>query len=261
MGIINCTPDSFYDGSTDNIFENLCKKVTLQIETGADIIDVGGQSTRPNATQISADEELNRVIPIIHWIHKNYPTTLLSVDTFYSKVATQAIQAGAHIVNDVSGGNMDSNMITTVAKLGVPYIMMHMQGTPTTMQINPTYNNVLVDVYNYLQQKIALAITAGIKEIIIDPGFGFGKTIEQNYTLLKNLNHFTTLQLPILVGLSRKSMATKLLQIAAANALNASTALHMVALQNGANILRVHDVAAAKEAITIYNFLQKQPYA
>jgi dihydropteroate synthase len=254
MGIINATPDSFYEG---NINSNMLAMADEMIAAGVDIIDIGGQSTKPNSKVISVDEELERVISLIDAIAKKYPSTVLSIDTYYSEVAKAAIVAGASIVNDVSAGNMDKNMLPTIADLRVPVICMHMQGTPQTMQQNPTYKNVTQEVLDFFIAKIDECKKAGIMDVIIDVGFGFGKTIEHNYTLLKNLSIFKMLQVLILAGLSRKSMIYKPLQTSVAAALNGTTALNTIALLNGANILRVHDVKEAIEVIKLIEQYQK----
>jgi dihydropteroate synthase len=251
MGIINATPDSFYEA---NINGNMLAMADDMIDAGVDIIDIGGQSTKPNAKLISVKEELERVVPIIENIIKKHPTAILSIDTFYSEVAKAAVVAGASIVNDVSAGNMDKNMLPTVASLSMPYICMHMQGTPQTMQVNPTYKNVTQEVLDFFIAKIDECKKEGIMDVIIDVGFGFGKTIEHNYELLKNLSIFKMLHAPILVGLSRKSMIYKPLQTSAAAALNGTTVLNTIAILNGANFLRVHDV---KEAIEVVQLLKQ----
>ncbi|MBP6432148.1 MAG: dihydropteroate synthase [Ferruginibacter sp.] len=256
MGIVNVTPDSFYKG---NINDDIIGMVAQMINDGATIIDVGGQSTKPNSTKLTADEEFERVIPVIEKIKTTFPNTIISIDTFYSKVAIDAVQAGASIVNDISAGSIDKTMITEVAKLNVPYICMHMQGTPATMQQNPSYENVTQDVLDFFIKKIDECRKAGIKDIIIDPGFGFGKTIEHNYTLLKNLATFKMLDCPILAGLSRKSVIYKTLNTTPNEALNGTTALNTLALNNGATILRVHDVKEAKEAIDLFMAYKKAP--
>lgn len=252
MGIINATPDSFYKGNLMDGIAAIVNMASKMITDGATILDIGGQSTKPNATQIAVQEELDRVIPVIEAIHKKHPATILSVDTFYSTVAVAAIEAGASIVNDVSCGEMDSEMLTTIAKLkNVPYIGMHMRGTPATMQSLTNYNNLVEDIKDYLKEKKAICAALGIQDFIIDVGFGFAKTIDQNFTLLKNLDAFKTLECPILVGLSRKSSIYKTLGITAAEALNGTTVLNTLALQNGASILRVHDVKEAMEVIKL----------
>jgi dihydropteroate synthase len=252
MGIINVTPDSFYGGSRQKNDVSILSLAKKMIEEGADIIDIGGQSTRPGSERISAKEELERVIPAIEIILKDHSDAIISIDTYQSEVATECVNAGAAIINDISAGNMDSNMITTVAKLQVPYICMHMKGTPEIMQQQATYENVTREVLDFFINKINECKHAGINDVIIDPGFGFGKTIEHNFTLLKNLHVFKMLEKPIVAGLSRKATTYKTLQTTAEEALNGTTVLNTLALQNGANILRVHDVKAAREAITLF---------
>jgi dihydropteroate synthase len=256
MGIINATPDSFYKG---NINDDILQLVTKMIGDGADIIDIGGQSTRPGSQRIDAGEELNRVLPVIELIHHNFPETIISIDTYSSKVAAAAVKAGASIVNDISAGNMDTAMIETVAALQVPYICMHMQGTPNTMQQEPQYADVVKEVLDFFIAKVATCKKAGISDVIIDPGFGFGKTIAHNFSLLKKMAVFNILGKPILAGLSRKSTVYKTLHTTADNALNGTTVLNTIALQNGASILRVHDVKEAKEAVTLYTACKKAP--
>jgi dihydropteroate synthase len=256
MGIVNVTPDSFFDGGQFANSQQSIDHALNMIEQGATIIDVGGQSTKPNAAQISASEEIDRITNTIEGIRKQNKTICISVDTFYAKVAKEAIALGADMINDVSAGNMDAQMLPTIGQLQVPYMMMHMQGTPATMQAHPQYKNVVQDVATFFEHKIAECTAHQIKQIIIDPGFGFGKTIAHNYQLLQQLNTFATFNLPILVGLSRKSMIYKTLNTTAAAALNGTTALHMAALLQGANILRVHDVQAAKETITLFNTIK-----
>jgi dihydropteroate synthase len=257
MGIINTTPDSFYSGSRSNIIDDVLLRAQKMINDGASILDIGGQSTRPNSTRISVDEELERVIPAIEAIDKKFPEQLISIDTFYAKVAKEAVAAGASIVNDVSAGTVDEDLISTVAELNVPYILMHIRGNLETMQNNPSYKNVTLEVFDFLNFKIAEFIKAGINNIIIDPGFGFGKTAAHNFTLLKVLSFFKQLGKPLLVGLSRKATIYKTLGITAEEALNGTTVMHTIALLNGANILRVHDVKEAVEAIKLTaNFRQ-----
>ena len=257
MGIINITPDSFYGGSRQQTPESIKAQATKMLTEGADIIDIGGQSTRPGSKRITADEELQRVLPAIEIILKNFPDTIISVDTYHAGVAKTAIENGAAIVNDISAGNMDNNMISTVATLGVPYICMHMKGTPENMQDNSQYENVTQEVLDFFIQKIDECKQAGIADLIIDPGFGFAKNIAQNFKLLKELAAFKMLDKPILAGLSRKSTIYKTLGTSAEEALNGTTVLHTLALQNGANILRVHDVKEAKEAITLFSKYSK----
>lgn len=259
MGIINITPDSFYDKSRVMDKNSILTKIEQMISEGVDIIDLGAMSSRPGANIIEEEVELNRLIPIVECITTNFPTTILSIDTIRARVAQQAIDNGAHIINDISAGNFDNNMLITVGKLNVPYICMHSKGLPIEMQLNPNYENVLVEITDFFIKKIGVCQTLGIKDIIIDPGFGFGKSIAHNYTLLKHLNTFQFLNHPILVGLSRKSMIYKALNIPIEETLPATTALNLMALQNGAKILRVHDVKAAKQAINLYQLFIQTP--
>ncbi len=252
MGIINITSDSFYEGSRSQTVESILSQATKMIGEGADIIDIGGQSTRPGSERISVKEELQRVLSAIETILKNFPETIISVDTYQAIVAEECVRSGAAIINDISAGNMDSDMIPTVAKLQVPYICMHMKGTPENMQQQPTYENVTKEVLDFFIQKTDECRRAGINDVIIDPGFGFGKTISHNFTLLKELSAFKMLEKPIMAGLSRKSTIYKTLGINTNEALNGTTVLNTLALQNGANILRVHDVKEAKEVIKLY---------
>lgn len=256
MGILNVTPDSFFDGGKNNSVENALIQTEKMLAEGADFIDVGGVSTRPGAKEVSVDEELKRVIPVIENILKRFPETLISIDTYQSEVAKKSIESGATIVNDISAGNLDKNMLKTVAELKVPYILMHMQGTPETMQKNPVYENVTLEVNQFFSEKISILKEFGINDIILDPGFGFGKTVEQNYELLKNLSLIGFGEFPLLAGVSRKSMVTRLLNVSPENALNGTTVLNTIALQNGAKILRVHDVKEAKETIRIWEMLK-----
>jgi len=253
MGIINITPDSFFEGHLNKKDTEILSMAEQMIENGVSILDIGGQSTKPGSQRIDADEELKRVIPILESIRNNFPEIIISIDTYYSKVATQAIESGADMINDISAGNLDVEMIPTVGKLNVPYVCMHMQGTPETMQLNPTYNNITLEIIQFFIKKIEACRNAGIKDIIIDPGFGFGKTIEQNFTLLRELQSLKMLDCPILVGVSRKGMIYKTLETSPEHALNGTTVANTMALINGASILRVHDVKEAKEAITIFN--------
>lgn len=256
MGILNVTPDSFYDGGKFIEESGILRRVEEMIQQGATIIDIGGASSRANSAIISEQDELLRTIKYIDLIIKHFPAVILSIDTWRSVVAREAIGAGASIINDISGGDMDAKMFETVAALQSPYVLMHMQGTPQTMQINPVYSNVVTDVIGSLKLKMEKLRSFGVHDIIVDPGFGFGKTNEHNFRLLKNLNLFKILKAPILVGVSRKSMINKTLNIKAQEALNGTTALNMSALMNGANILRVHDVKEAMETIQLYNNLQ-----
>ena len=255
MGILNITPDSFYDGGSYTSDKDILTKTEKMLSEGATFIDVGGYSSRPGAKHISKDEELQRVIPVTELLVKEFPEILISIDTFRSNVAFQSINAGACIVNDISAGNMDKNMFQTIATLQVPYILMHMKGTPQNMQQHPTYEDVTHEVIYFFSKKLAELKALGINDLIIDVGFGFGKTMEHNYTLLKNLQLFKNLDVPILTGVSRKSMLWKLLGITAKEALNATTAANTIALLNGTNILRVHDVKEAMEAVKIVNQL------
>ncbi len=252
MGIINATPDSFYADSRKANVDAALRAAEQMLNAGATILDIGGQSTKPGSAQVGADEEKQRVLPIIEAIAQQFPDAYLSVDTFYATVAQAAVQSGACIVNDVSGGKMDAEMLATVAALKVPYVCMHMQGTPSDMQVNPQYADVVLEVLDFFVQQKNTCKIAGIMDVIFDVGFGFGKTIAHNFSLLKNLSTFNMLDAPLLVGLSRKSMIYKSLETTAEHALNGTTALHSLALQNGANILRVHDVQAAMETIKLY---------
>lgn len=252
MGIVNLTPDSFYTKGINNSVDGALFLAEQMLEAGAAVLDLGGQSSRPGASLIGPEAEIERVIPAIEAIVKRFPEALLSVDTFYAPVAQAAAESGAHIINDISAGLMDEKMFQTVSGLGLSYIMMHMQGTPKTMQQNPVYEDIVVAVFDFLNQRVQVARDHGIYDMMLDPGFGFGKTIAQNYSLLKHLKSFELLQLPLLAGLSRKSMIHKVLESDAEQALNGTTALHMLALNNGAHMLRVHDVNAAAEAIRLF---------
>lgn len=257
MGILNATPDSFFDGGKHTDEKNIIAFVKQQLADGAAIIDVGGYSSKPGAAEVSEKEELNRVIPVIRLLKQEFKDLIISIDTFRSAVAREAIKNGAELINDISAGELDSKMFDVVAELNVPYIMMHMQGTPQTMQNNPTYQNVTREVMDYFIEKTAILRQKGVNDIIIDPGFGFGKTIEHNYQLLRELNHFNCFELPILVGVSRKSMITKALNISSKDALNGTTALNALALTKGANILRVHDVKEANEVVKLFKLMEK----
>ena len=257
MGIINATPDSFYKGDLPDGLEEIVVQVGKMTSEGASIIDIGGQSTRPGSERISASEEIQRVIPVIDSILTTYPQTIISIDTYHSEVALAAIKAGASIVNDISAGSLDPEMIHCVSSLKVPYICMHMKGSPEHMQNNPTYDDLIKEVLDFFIDKIEQCKKAGIKDIIIDPGFGFGKTIQQNFILLKQLSVFKLLDKPILAGLSRKSMVYKTLNVDVTAALNGSTVLHTIALQQGASILRVHDVKEAMQAVTLFTAFDK----
>ncbi len=258
MGIINATPDSFYVGQLDKSMAEVLQLAERMLQDGASILDIGGQSTRPGSTKLTAETESSRVLPIIEAISKRFPEAILSVDTFYSKVASEAIAAGAHIVNDISSGTLDVEMIPTVAALkNVAYVCMHMKGTPQDMQQQATYDDLVKGVLDYFIKKVEACRVAGIKDVIIDPGFGFAKTIEHNFSLLKELSALQMLNRPLLVGLSRKATVYKTLGITAAEALNGTTSLNTIALLNGANILRVHDVKEAMETIKLVEAYQK----
>lgn len=252
MGILNVTPDSFFDGGKFTEEKAIFEQVAKMIDEGATIIDIGGQSTRPGAKALSVRQEENRVLPVIASLMAKFPDLLISADTFRSTVARKAIQEGAAIINDISGGDLDPEMFHTIAEEEVPYILMHMQGVPETMQIDPSYENVVTSVYSALLKKVSILRSLGVADIIVDPGFGFGKTVEHNYRLLQSLQLFRNTGCPVLAGMSRKSMICKVLKVKPENALNGTTALNMIALLNGASILRVHDVKAAKEAILLY---------
>ena len=256
MGIINATPDSFYSDSRQQNNDAVLKKAEQMLKEGATILDIGGQSTRPGSENLTADEELKRVIAPIEAIKANFPEAFISIDTYYSLVAKETVAAGASIVNDISAGSMDSEMISTVASLSVPYVLMHMQGTPQTMQHEPVYENVTREILDFFIKKADEFKKAGIKDIIIDPGFGFGKTIQHNFELLRNLSVFKMLNCPILLGISRKSFIYKTLNVSVEDSLNGTTALHSAGLLNGATILRVHDVKEAIETIKLISAYQ-----
>lgn len=252
MGILNVTPDSFYKESRTFDKDAIAKRADQIIEEGGDIIDIGAYSSRPGADEVSTQEEIDRLCRALDIIKSKFPDAILSIDTFRSSVAKHCItQYGHAIINDISGGEMDSNMFQTISELKVPYILMHMQGTPQTMQINPQYTNVTQNVLSYFAKKIAMLHQLNVSDIIIDPGFGFGKTLENNYQLMKDLNKFTLIDVPLLVGISRKSMIYKALDTDPQHALNGTTVLNTYALSQGANILRVHDVREAAEAVRI----------
>jgi len=259
MGIINTTPDSFYDGGNTTSKKTILLQAEKMMNEGATFLDIGGYSSRPGANEVSEKEEINRVLPAIEAILKAFPNALISIDTFRSEVAFEAIKMGAAIINDISGGNLDGNMFATVAKLKVPYIMMHMRGEPKTMNSLTNYDNITKELLFYFSEKIALATKMGINDIIIDPGFGFAKDAALNFELLDNLELFKTLKTPFLVGLSRKSTIYKTLNISTEEALNGTTVLHTVALLKGASIIRVHDVKEAMECITLLENLKNRP--
>lgn len=257
MGIINATPDSFFEGHLTKEMDSIVTLAGTMLADGAAMLDIGGQSTKPGSKKISAEEEINRVIPVIEAIAQQYPEAIISVDTFYSTVAVAAVKAGASIVNDISGGTMDDDMLNIVADLKTPFICMHMQGTPESMQRQTSYQNLITDILDYLSRRVDSCRKAGINDVIVDPGFGFGKTIQQNFQLLKNLSAFTILDTLLLVGLSRKSTIYKTLNLTAAEALNGTTSLNTIALLNGASILRVHDVKEAWQAIQLVEAYKK----
>jgi len=256
MGVLNQTPDSFYDGGRYSDAAVMLRQVEQMLDQGASFIDVGGYSSRPGAAEVSQQQEIDRVIPTIEAISKTFPQAVISIDTFRSAVAQKAIDAGAALVNDISGGDQDPEMYPLVARNQVPYILMHMRGTPQTMSQQTDYDNVVMEVAQDLSKKIKQIRTHGVNDLIVDPGFGFAKTLEQNYALLNKLDHLKLLQTPILVGLSRKSMIYKLLETDPENALNGTSVANTIALLKGANILRVHDVAPAMEVVRIVDALK-----
>ncbi len=257
MGIINVTPDSFFDNGKMTDKKVLLSAVEKMIGEGVTFLDVGGISTKPGAALVSTKTELDRLLPAVHAIRKNFPEIPLSIDTFRSWVAVRVIdEIGPVIVNDISGGSLDSKMFETIGKMNVPYVLTHIQGTPQDMQDNPEYNDVVRDISAWLSDRVKLLTKFGVKDIIIDPGFGFGKNLQHNYDLLNRLDSFKVFQLPVMVGLSRKTMIWKLLQIEPADALNGTTVVNTMALLGGADILRVHDVNEAMEAIQIFKALK-----
>lgn len=256
MGILNVTPDSFFDGGKYKNEQAILSQTAKMLADGATFIDVGAYSSKPGAKQVSEVEELARIIPVIKLLVRNFPSIIISVDTFRSEVAKQSVQAGAALINDISGGVLDAKMFETVAKLQVPYIMMHMQGTPQNMQLNPVYTDIVKEVILFFATQLAKLRALKVNDVIIDVGFGFGKTTAHNYELLQKLALFESLEVPILTGISRKSMLYKLLDILPADALNATTVANTIALLNGTNILRVHDVKQAVEAVKIVKQVQ-----
>jgi dihydropteroate synthase len=253
MGILNITPDSFFAGSRIKDEKTLLEHAERMITEGVSILDIGGMSSRPGATIIEESEEMRRVLPAIEVVKKSFPSAIISVDTIRASVAKAAVEAGASIVNDISAGNLDEKMFVTVAELGVPYILMHMKATPKTMQKAAIYKDVTLEILDFFIEKIGILRGLGVKDIVVDAGFGFGKTLEQNYELLRKLTVFKILDCPLLVGVSRKAMIWKTLNITPESALNGTTAANMLALINGAKILRVHDVKEAVETIKIFN--------
>ena len=257
MGIINTTPDSFYSSSRQASIDAVLHKAEQMLLEGATIVDIGGQSTRPGSEQIGAAEECSRVISAIEAIDKKFPEIFISIDTYHAAVAKEAVEAGASIVNDISAGYMDHTMLSLVGDLQVPFVCMHIKGNPINMQQNPAYENITQELLDYFKERIETCSKYGIQDIIIDPGFGFGKTIEHNFTLLRELNIFNQLQKPLLLGISRKSFIYKTLNTTAENALNGTTVLHSWCLQKGASILRVHDVKEAVETIQLWKQYQQ----
>jgi dihydropteroate synthase len=258
MGILNITPDSFYDGGKYVSEEDWLSQVGKMIAEGADIIDIGAYSTRPGATNINAEEEEQRLIKAIVSVRKQFPEILISADTFRAIVAEKAVMAGANLINDVSGGTLDNKMFELVARLQVPYVLMHIQGTPQTMQVEPIYEDVLAEVIEFLKTRLLILQHLGAKHIIVDPGFGFGKTLEHNIELMRNLEKFRELNAPLLIGVSRKSIVNKILNINTKDSLNGTTVLNTIALGKGAKILRVHDVKEAKEAVVIVDKMKSR---
>ncbi|AYN68838.1 dihydropteroate synthase [Euzebyella marina] len=258
MGILNITPDSFYGGSRFSDSKSVLKRTEAMLAEGATFIDIGAYSSRPGAAHVSEVEELGRIVPIIELLIKEFPLIQISIDTFRSKVAAECIQNGASLINDISAGLLDEQMLSTVAKLKVPYIMMHMKGDPKNMQSKTEYQNLINDIRKYFSERLRLAKDLGIVDIVIDPGFGFAKTLEQNYELLSNLELFRNIEHPLLVGVSRKSMIYKLLDKQPEEALNGTTALNMAALLKGANILRVHDVKEAVGCVKLAEQLKSE---
>lgn len=252
MGILNVTPDSFFATSRCRSEEEIRQRVCMMRREGATMVDIGAYSSRPGAEEVSVEEELRRLLPAVGIVREEWPDAIISVDTFRAEVARQAVETGADIINDISGGEMDKDMFRTVAELHVPYILMHMQGTPQDMQKAPHYDNLMCEVFRSLGERVEELHEAGVADVIVDPGFGFGKTMAQNYEMMARLGEFRLLGCPILVGISRKSMVYRLLDATPEESLNGTTALNTIALMNGASILRVHDVREAVEAIKIY---------
>ena len=252
MGILNLTPDSFYDGGKYNDVDDISNQISKMLEGGLDILDIGGYSSRPGAKNISSDEEKSRVLPVLKHIKKKFPQLVISIDTFRSEIAEACLTEGADIINDISSGMLDKEMMKTISKFNCPYIMMHMLGNPQNMQDSPKYKDVVIEVIKFLSQRIKIARDFGIVDLIADPGFGFGKTTENNFEILNNLEKFNILDVPLLTGFSRKSMIYKTLNTTSKNALNGTSSLNTIALTKGAKILRVHDVKEAKECIILY---------
>lgn len=257
MGILNITPDSFYAGSRHNGLQQALESASRMLDAGAAILDIGGMSSRPGADLIDAKTEQDRVLPIIAAIKAAWPEAIISIDTVYADTARKAVAAGAGMINDISAGSLDPELFPCVAELGVPYVLMHMRGQPKTMQANTKYEDIVTEVWDFLAEKNAMLTALGVKDLVIDPGFGFGKSIAQNYQLLHNLRAFGSFNRPVLAGISRKSMIWKALGISPDTALNASTALHLIALQQGASLLRVHDVREAVEVVQLLEIIRE----
>ncbi len=257
MGILNLSPDSFYDGGKYTKVDDQLKKVDQMLKDGAGIIDMGAVSSRPGAEEIPPHEELKRILPSLKLIRHHFPKVLISVDTFRKETARAVVENGANLINDIYGGRYEEGMLETIASLKVPYIIMHMKGNPRNMQNKPEYSDVIAEIAYFFEQQTNLAWEAGIREIIVDPGFGFGKTPQHNFMLLSRLSAFRSLGYPILVGLSRKSMITRTLNIPASEAMNATTVMNTIALLNGADLLRVHDVKEAMQTVRLLNYLEE----
>lgn len=255
MGILNSTPNSFFDGGKYKSETDLLEKVSKMLDEGATFIDVGAYSSKPNAEFVSEEEEIARILPVVNVLQKHFPDILLSIDTFRSEVAKRCIENGAAIINDISAGKLDEKMLETVAKFQVPYIMMHMKGTPQTMQTLTHYDDILKEMLFYFSERVAMARSFGINDLLIDPGFGFAKNLEQNFEVMQKLELFQILELPLLIGVSRKSMIYKALDCNVDEALNGTTVLNTIALSKGAKILRVHDVKEAMECVKLFSYL------
>jgi dihydropteroate synthase len=256
MGILNITPNSFFDGGKYKNETELLERVQKMLNDGADFIDVGAYSSKPNAQFVSEEEEISRIVPVVNLLQKHFPEIILSIDTFRAGVAKICIENGAEIINDISAGKLDDKMLETIAKFQVPYIMMHMKGTPQTMQTFTQYEDIVKEMLFYFSERVAAARAFGINDLIVDPGFGFAKTLEQNYEVMQKLELFQMLELPLLIGISRKSMIYKALDINAETALNGTTVLNTIALTKGAKILRVHDVKEAVECVRLFNLIR-----
>ena len=259
MGILNVTPNSFFDGGAYKNDTEILSRVEKMLTEGTDFIDIGAYSSKPSAEFVSEEEEIKRIVPAVQLVLKHFPEALISIDTFRSKVAEASIESGAAIINDIAAGNLDDNMLPTIGKLNVPYIMMHMKGTPQTMQNLNQYENIIKEMLFYFSEKVREARSYGINDLIIDPGFGFAKNLQQNYEVMQKAELFQILELPILIGISRKSMIYKALESSAQEALNGTTFLNTIALTKGANILRVHDVKEAVECVRLFGYLGYKP--